>query len=326
MRQREQFIVINEHNYLNKNLLLCTNNLQKTLPMYTSSKEIIDSHVSSLCGNDNIIIIDKINDVEKLPETVKMESYAITILYRGKASFFVDGESHEMRENNLFVFRPNITLKQTMLSADAKYHITIITQQYAQSLIAADGRNVWEILLFLADNPVVELSRQQAETFEQFHNLIKKYLQNPQTPHNKEITNHLFMASLYDFHDIIEQRLNAKHYNFSSAEMIFRKFYKLLNNTSPKRQKVEYYAAQLNISPKYFSNICKQLTGKSALQHINDAVIKDITILLKDEKFSIKQIAQFTGFPNQSFLGSFTRKHLGISPYKYRKQFLLDNI
>lgn len=291
--------------------------------MYTSSKEIISSHVTSLCGNDNIIIIDQIKDVEKLPETVKMESYAVVILYKGRASFFVDGESHEMRENNLFVFRPNITLKQTILSGDARYFITIVTQQYAQSLIAADGRNVWEILLFLANNPVVELSRQQTETFEQYHNLTKKYLQPPLSQHHREIANHLFMAALYYFHDIIEQRLVSRHYNFSSAELIFRKFYELLNNTSPKRQKVEYYATKLNISPKYFSNICKQLTGKSALQHINDAVIKDITTLLKDEKFNIKQIAQITGFPNQSFLGSFTRKHLGVSPYKYRKQFIL---
>lgn len=291
--------------------------------MYISSKEILGKQVHASCSDDNLAIIENLSDIEDIPFAVKLESYAVALLTKGHASFFIDSESYEMSANHLFVFRPQITLDRTMVSADAEYSIVILTQQYAQSLIAVDGRNTWDILFFLSNNPTISLEPEQVEVFQRYFLLLRHHLMNPTLPHHHEIVDHLFSAALYEFHNAIEQQLNnTTSYSFSHSEALFRKFYDLLSITTPKRQKVEYYAQKLNITPKYFSSICKQITGKSAIQHITDAVLHDITILLRDESMSIKQIAQVTGFPNQSFLGSYMRKHLGMSPYKYRKQLL----
>lgn len=293
--------------------------------MTISSKDIVGTHVRHACEDDNIAIVEHLSELENIPTGVRMDSYVVALLTKGHATFFVDGESHKMNVNQLFIFRPYITLERTMLSADAEYHILVISPQYTQSLIAMGGQSGWDVMLLLSTNPIIELTSVQATTFLQYYQLIRQKLMHHHNRHYKEVVDSLFFAMLYEFHDIIEHHFRLSERKFSSTETIFHKFYEILNTTKPKYQKVEYYAEQLNITPKYFSSICKKLTGKTAMQHITNAVIKDITMLLRDENLSIKQISQMIGFPNQSFLGSYVRKHLGISPQKYRDQ-LRQNI
>jgi AraC family transcriptional regulator, transcriptional activator of pobA len=290
--------------------------------MYVSSKDIVGKQVYAACSDDNIAIIDSISDLQALPSAVRMDSYAITVLTQGTASFFVDGKSFEMSANHMFVFRPSITIERTAVSDGAQYSIVVLTQQYAKSLIAMDGRNTWDILLYLSGNPVIELTDEQVEVFQQYLFLTRHHLSNPELPHHREMMDHLFVAMLYEFHNVIALHLDVAAYNFTNAERTFRRFYEILNETTPRRQKVDYFASQLNITPKYLSAICKQITGKSVKQHIDDAVLRDITVLLRDERLSVKEIAQMTGFPNQSFLGTYLRKHTGMSPYRYRQQLL----
>lgn len=290
--------------------------------MYVSSKDIVGKQVRAACSDCNIAIIDNISELQTIPTAVKMDSYAIAMLTRGSASFFADGKSYGMRANHIFVFRPSTTIEAATVSGDAQYSIVTITQQYAQSLIAMDGRNAWDILLYLTGNPVIELSDKQVDIFQKYLFLTRHHLSNPDTPHHREMMDHLFAAMLYEFHNIISLHLNAVAYNFTNAEKTFRKFYEILNDTSPRRQKVDFFADRLNITPKYLSAICKRITGKPAKQHIDDAVLRDITVLLRDERMSVKEIAQLTGFPNQSFLGTFLRKHTGLSPYGFRQRIL----
>ncbi len=269
----------------------------------------------------DLTIVDSVKELNNLSLGVKMDGYVIAMLTKGSASFFIDGEAHEMHHNQLFVFRPHITLARTMISADAEYYILVISPQYSEKLVAISGLSGWNIMLFLSANPIIDLPEDVTASFVEYHKLLRKKMS--QTVHNRryrEIIGALSGAMMFEFHDFVEDLFKIKEQKFSSTELIFRRFYEILNNTTPKYHKVEYYAKQLNITPKYFSSICKRLTGQTALQHITTAVLKDIAMLLRDERLSIKEIAERIGFPNQSFLGSYVRKHLGVSPQKYREQ------
>ena len=184
--------------------------------MYVSSKELLGKQVHTSCSDDNLAIIEKLSDIEDISFAVKMESYAIALLTKGHASFFIDSESYEMSANHLFVFRPQITLDRTMLSADAEYSIVILTQQYVQSLTAIDGRNTWDLLFFLSNNPIISLDPEQVDIFQKYFLLLRHHLMNADMPYHREIVDHLFSAALYEFHNAIERQLNdTASYNFS---------------------------------------------------------------------------------------------------------------
>ena len=85
-------------------------------------------------------------------------------------------------------------------------------------------------------------------------------------------------------------------------------------------RRVDYYANLLNITPKYFSTICKEMTGNSPSHIIDKYVMKDIENLMKNSTKSIKEIANELEFPTISFFGKYMRSHYGVSPKEYRRR------
>ena len=80
-----------------------------------------------------------------------------------------------------------------------------------------------------------------------------------------------------------------------------------------------WYAQQLCISPKYLSEMVKQASKRTPNDWIDNYVIMEARVLLKNSAKSIKQIAEELHFPNQSFLGKYFKEHVGMSPTAYRK-------
>ena len=71
--------------------------------------------------------------------------------------------------------------------------------------------------------------------------------------------------------------------------------------------------------------MCRKVTGKTALQVIDMAVLRDVESQLRRDDMNIKQISATLGFPNQSFFGRYVKKKLGVSPQKYREN-LANNV
>ena len=86
-----------------------------------------------------------------------------------------------------------------------------------------------------------------------------------------------------------------------------------------KHRTVDWYAAQLCISPKYLSAICKNNSGRTAIEWITDNVLEDIRYHLRQTDLSIKQISDKLGFSNPSFFGKYVKEHLGVTPVRYRQ-------
>ncbi|MBR7097275.1 MAG: AraC family transcriptional regulator, partial [Alistipes sp.] len=81
---------------------------------------------------------------------------------------------------------------------------------------------------------------------------------------------------------------------------------------------VEYYARQLDITPKYLSLICKARTGKNASKVIDEAIVRKAKALLKQSGLSILEVSQRLNFVSQSFFGKYFKQRVGISPSRYK--------
>ena len=142
---------------------------------------------------------------------------------------------------------------------------------------------------------------------------------------SEEVIDSLVMAFLYEFSSVVTRYVTINPPDFSSAENLFREFIELLSSESPKKRFVKYYAEKLNVTPKYLSSVCKSISGHTALDLINQYVVKDILYALKKKESSIKDIAYGLDFPNLSFFGKYVKKHLGMSPRMYREKMYKDD-
>ena len=81
-------------------------------------------------------------------------------------------------------------------------------------------------------------------------------------------------------------------------------------------------AERLNISAGYLSDVLKQESGKTALEHIHIYLISEAKNKLIGEDKSVSEIAYALGFENLSYFSRLFKKEVGISPNLFKKQLL----
>ncbi len=101
---------------------------------------------------------------------------------------------------------------------------------------------------------------------------------------------------------------------------LFNRFAVLLHEHCIEQREVSFYADRLCISTRYLSAIVNRTTSHSAKEIIDRAVINEIKVLLQSTDLSIQEIAFRLHFPDQSYLGRFFRKRIGMSPMAYRRK------
>lgn len=82
---------------------------------------------------------------------------------------------------------------------------------------------------------------------------------------------------------------------------------------------VKYCGEQMNMSPSYLSDMLKKETGKTAQQHIQDAIVERAKNLLLSTNEQIGQIAYGLGFEYPQHFSKMFKNQTGMSPAEYRK-------
>lgn len=100
---------------------------------------------------------------------------------------------------------------------------------------------------------------------------------------------------------------------------VFLKLISLIEQYYMQERGVEFYADKLCLSPKYLSVICKSICGYTVKDLVSKSIIRKSISLLKNTQKNIQEIADMFNFPNASFLGTFFKKQMGMSPGQYRK-------
>ncbi len=104
-----------------------------------------------------------------------------------------------------------------------------------------------------------------------------------------------------------------------SAAILYQRFSTLLIESYPKPRDAQWYAEALSVSPNYLARVVKQMSGKSTMEWINEAIMTDIRTSLIHTNESIKEISVRLGFNNPAFFGKYVKKHSGLTPKQLRE-------
>lgn len=85
---------------------------------------------------------------------------------------------------------------------------------------------------------------------------------------------------------------------------------------------VKYLAEALHISPRYLTDLLKQETGQTALDHIHRFLVGEAKNLLLGSGNTIAQTAYQLGFENPTYFSRLFKKEIGLTPQQYRARFL----
>lgn len=270
------------------------------------------------CTDNRIALIENLQNLSSYG-AVRTGIVVITLCLKGKASLYLNGDSYAMYPNDLLICHPNIIVEKSMVSVDVDFRCICLSPEYVHQLTIIDN-NSWDVMKFLENTPILSLKSEEVQLFCQYYDLIRSKLTGTPCRHQKEVIDALLQAFMFEFHDSMERFIKFNPPTYSSGERLFKNFVNLLTSSYPKQRRVDFYAEQLHVTPKYLSSVCKQLCGKTPSTLIDQYVMRDIQYLLKKTDKSIKEISNELDFPNLSFFGKFVKKQTGLSPKFYREQ------
>ena len=127
-------------------------------------------------------------------------------------------------------------------------------------------------------------------------------------------------AFFIGFHEYLQRNPQYRPDEVKSYRIreLFNRFMMLLERDYKISRDVNYYAAQMNISSKYLTNIVSQVTGHTPKTIIDQYVILQLKLHLKRSTQSIKEMAWEFHFADVSFFCRYFKKHTGLTPQQIR--------
>ena len=102
-------------------------------------------------------------------------------------------------------------------------------------------------------------------------------------------------------------------------ENLLQRYYDDGNQRTLGLPTVKYCAQELFLSPNYFGDLIRELTGKSATSHIRRFIMQRAQMLLHDGK-TITETSDLLGFEYPQHFTRTFKKHFGLTPSEFLKK------
>jgi AraC family transcriptional activator of pobA len=169
-----------------------------------------------------------------------------------------------------------------------------------------------------SSTPVIYPDHDQAKVMLEIYALIQQKLQQEEHPYRTDISRSVLTILLYEIAAVYEQQHVIIKNKQTRKQELNTLFQNLVFHHYREHRNVQYYADALFVSPKHLTETIKDVTGKTAGEWVDDAVILEAKVLLRNHEISIAQVAEDVHFPDQSTFGKYFKKHTGVSPTEYR--------
>ena len=262
------------------------------------------------------------NEVSQLPipmEPRRMGCKLFALCTQGKAQCSVDTVEYTVYANDMMIISEGQITDDVMLSRDFNGMGIIVSDDFFNEIVK-DVHELSTLFLFTRANPVCHLTQQECDNIVDYFRMLKQKTDDLKHHFRRETVRSLLTTMIYDLSNIIFRMQNTVDRRQTRGEAIFTQFLQLVELNFRHERRVSWYAKQLCISPKYLSEIIKQVSRRTPNDWIDNFVTLEIRVLLRNSTKSIKEIAQELNFPNQSFFGKFFKEHVGLSPSQYRNK------
>ncbi|MDE6491201.1 MAG: helix-turn-helix domain-containing protein, partial [Muribaculaceae bacterium] len=180
-------------------------------------------------------------------------------------------------------------------------------------------------ILYIRDNPLLSLAGDDAsELRRQIEGLSHSMpVECDDEPGLEKIASEIVKSRaytlLYELLYLYFRRHTVTIGDKGRHNMVLQNFVVHLFSHYRHEREVSFYAGLQNMTPRYFSSIIKEQSGRPASMWINNLVISQMRQMLDDPALSVKEVSARFNFPSQSFFGKYFKLHAGMSPKEYRR-------
>jgi len=286
--------------------------------------------------SDDLVVIEDI-DWEGIPSgRFYTENHRIGLVCTGgRAQFEYDGVKYTLEKNDLFLYMRHNIISNFMASSDFNCRQIWFTRSEIWNLNIYSNTSLMD-MVYLKQHPKVHLSDDDMSLIDSYFQLLFRRMKNrspilyPDIVRSLVGTMMLEMLSMMRREEVRKEMLSAngagQDLQEDTSSSIHRrrladKFMRMAEQSDGRIRKVEEFASQLNITPKYLSTILKETLNCRPSAIIQLFTMKAIEYRLRFTDMTIQEISIDLNFPNPSFFGKYFKEHAGMTPLEYRNKY-----
>lgn len=270
-----------------------------------------------------------VSDAEQVKQgmTVGDSEYAqlmdaiFLFIREGQGELEINGITTAVSAGDIVVCKPNSTFRREVeIDNGIRGSFIVVSRRMLMDCMPNTQMIVGALLNLDRSFHVLRLSDKDQTIFSHYTALLRMKLEDSNHAYHAEVIHLLvkgWICELIGGHMLEE--LAAKQYEVGQSEKLFLRFIHLLETTRPRPRFIEHYSSELCVTAKHLSEVCKKVSGRTALQWITEFIINDIRYYLLHTDLSIKEVVYQLQFPNSSFFGKYVRTHFGKSPSELRR-------
>ena len=256
-------------------------------------------------------------ETNALPGTIA--AYGYTIVLHGWMTMLFNGREVHYTKDNLIIYTPGDVVSVINISDDYRGICLVADKDFAFE--SPTLRNA----IRAAYLPAVELSESRLTLAEvdlqnlmELMGIIRRYLFSPDHPFRSESLRTTYGLFLLELNAIQERTICNRRFSKRIEELFFD-FLRLVPIHFAEHHDVGFYASELCITPRYLSQIVRDISGRTVVDYINQMLLMEASYQLQQTSLPISDIAVHLHFSETASFTRFFTRMKGINPSMYRK-------
>ena len=284
--------------------------------------------------SDDLVVIENVGKLPhggSLPEDgVYSENHAIIIICTdGMAQFEYDGHTIQLRKNDIFIYMMlRSVVTNFMSSQNFNCRQIWFTNSEAWSIDMHGNKSLAD-LIYQKQHPKITLSDQNAAMIDSYFQLLCRRMRDHTSTLYFDIVRSLFSTLLLEILAIIRSGNEQATESYAADDttpgfhrrQLADNFMQLVEESDGRIRRVDEFASQINVTPKYLSTLLKETMSRRPSEMIKLFTLKAIERRLRYTDMTMQEISNDLRFPNASFFGKYFKEHSGMTPMEFRKKF-----
>ena len=273
-----------------------------------------------LGDSDELVVMENFGS---LPQgEIRLEDHGIVVICTdGMAQFDYDGQQIQLHKNDLYLYMSHSVVTNFMSSSDFNCRQIWFSRGELWN-INKYGEISLSDLPYLKQHPKVHLSDDDVSLLDDYFQLLCRRMRDQSPMLYSDIVRSLVSTMMLEMLCMM-RRQKAENTVATSLhrQRLANEFMRLVEQSDGRIRRVDDYASQLNVTPKYLSTLLKETMSRRPSEMIKLFTLKAIERRLRFTDMTMQEIANDLNFPNASFFGKYVKEHLGMTPLEYRKKF-----
>lgn len=243
--------------------------------------------------------------------------YTIIFVERGKGVHYVDFTEFKIEDLTIYFIQPG-QMHQLVLSSEPAGWVITFTEEFLVANSISE-KLINDIYLFndYGQSPPLQVNEEDLPVYKNLIDQMNHFTGSLES-YTLEAVGSLLKIFLIQSNNHCTLRKSNNPQLIETGNHILSTFKQLLNKRYATAHMVSDYAAEMAVTGDYLNKIVKNLTGKSAKDHIQSKLITEAKRALLFSDISNKELAYELGFEESAHFNNFFKKITGQTPSEFR--------